>query len=173
MLALLSGGPKLITPPPFTSSQSVTIPLGVSNLVSLIGKGQDGSPQIALPVNGYNKTTTSYYYTASTGQTATLGTSTVFVESDFVPTPETYCDLPTTYPNGDQFYNCYTRVFATGTHTYPPSNGLSTTGFGQTFPGGTGGPASSVTMLNVPVTGGASYSLVIPGGGSITISYYL
>lgn len=50
--------------------------------------------------------------------------------------------------------------------------GANATGFNKTFPGGAGGPASPVTYENVPVTPNASYSLLIPPGGSITITYY-
>lgn len=53
------------------------------------------------------------------------------------------------------------------------SAGANTTGFGYTFAGGAPDtPASPVTYNNVAVTSGASYSLVVPTGGSITITYY-
>lgn len=51
--------------------------------------------------------------------------------------------------------------------------GANTTGFGYTFPGGAAStPATSVQHLNVAVTSGASYPLVVPTGGSIVITYY-
>lgn len=53
-----------------------------------------------------------------------------------------------------------------------PTTGASTTGFGFTFAGGVGGPATPVTYNNVSVTPGVSYNLVIPSGGSIVIQYY-
>jgi hypothetical protein len=54
--------------------------------------------------------------------------------------------------------------------------GTASTGISKTFPGGTyvapdGYPASTTTFTNVTVTPGASYSIVVPSGGSITISY--
>lgn len=52
------------------------------------------------------------------------------------------------------------------------TNGAPTTGFGYTFAGGSGGPATPVTYNNVPITPGATYNLVIPAGGSISIEYY-
>lgn len=52
-----------------------------------------------------------------------------------------------------------------------PTTGSSTTAFGYTFPGGTGGAASPVTYNNVAVTPGASYSIVVPAGGSVSITY--
>lgn len=51
--------------------------------------------------------------------------------------------------------------------------GANTTGFGYTFAGGAPDtPATPVTYNNVAVVSGASYSLVVPTGGSITITYY-
>lgn len=51
--------------------------------------------------------------------------------------------------------------------------GSDTTGFGYTFAGGAADtPATPVTHNNVAVVSGASYSLVVPAGGSITISYF-
>ena len=56
-------------------------------------------------------------------------------------------------------------------------DGTAATGVGKTFPGGsysggTGYPATTTTFTNVAVTPGASYSLSIPSGGQISISYY-
>lgn len=55
---------------------------------------------------------------------------------------------------------------------HPATTGASSTGFGKTFPGGTGGAASTTIFTDVVVTPGASYNLVIPAGGLITITYY-
>ena len=49
--------------------------------------------------------------------------------------------------------------------------GASTTAFGYTFLGGTGGAATPVTYNNVAVTPGGSYSIVVPSGGSVSITY--
>jgi hypothetical protein len=60
------------------------------------------------------------------------------------------------------------------------SAGTATTGFGKTFSGGTltgtipyrtAVPAPTTTFTNVAVTPGASYSIVVPSGGSLTITY--
>lgn len=53
------------------------------------------------------------------------------------------------------------------------TNGLASTGFGYVFPGGNQGPAVPVTYNNVAVTPNTVYSLVVPSGGSITISYFV
>ena len=59
--------------------------------------------------------------------------------------------------------------------------GASSTALGQTFPGGaytgtypngTGYPATTTTFTNVAVTPGASYSIVVPSGGEVTLQYY-
>lgn len=63
-------------------------------------------------------------------------------------------------------------AFCTNLEYYTaPGTGASTTAFGYTFPGGTGGPASPTTYNNIPVTPGASYPIVVPSGGSLTITY--
>lgn len=59
--------------------------------------------------------------------------------------------------------------------------GSASTGFGYTFPGGgytsstpgsgVGYPATPITYNNIAVTPGQTFSLVIPSGGSIAISY--
>lgn len=59
-------------------------------------------------------------------------------------------------------------------------NGTAATGLGKTFPGGTLSgsepyrttvPATTTTFTNVVVTPGATYSIVVPSGGSLTITY--
>jgi hypothetical protein len=55
--------------------------------------------------------------------------------------------------------------------------GSDSSGLGYTFPGGayaggTGYPAVPATYSNIPVTPGASYSIVVPSGGSVSISYF-
>lgn len=59
--------------------------------------------------------------------------------------------------------------------------GTASTALGYTFPGGTytgsypngvGNAAVPATYTNVPVTPGNSYSIVVPSGGQVQISYY-
>jgi hypothetical protein len=52
------------------------------------------------------------------------------------------------------------------------TTGASSTAIGLTFPGGTGGAASTTTYTNTAVTPGNSYSIVVPSGGSVTLQYY-
>lgn len=55
----------------------------------------------------------------------------------------------------------------------PQFDGANTTGFGYTFAGGVGAPATSTTYTNVPVTPGTTYTINSTGDGFITIIYYL
>jgi hypothetical protein len=70
-------------------------------------------------------------------------------------------------------YTYYTRsaiAYQAGYWTY--YSGSNTTGLGYTFNGGaSNSAASSVTYNNVAVTPGATYSLSIPSGGSIQMTY--
>lgn len=51
------------------------------------------------------------------------------------------------------------------------TTGADATGFSKTFPGGVGGAASSVTFNNVGVIANTHYSIVVPSGGQIQITY--
>lgn len=60
--------------------------------------------------------------------------------------------------------------------------GASATALGQTFPGGgysgtypngTGSAASTTTYSNIAVTPNASYPIVVPSGGFVTLEYYV
>jgi hypothetical protein len=62
---------------------------------------------------------------------------------------------------------------------YLGGDGAASTGVGKTFPGGTydfptgiGGAAPTTTFTNVTVTPSSSYSIVVPSGGQIAISFY-
>jgi hypothetical protein len=62
---------------------------------------------------------------------------------------------------------------------YLGGDGASATGVGKTFPGGTynfstgiGGGYPTTNFSNVAVTPSSSYSIVVPSGASISISYY-
>lgn len=52
------------------------------------------------------------------------------------------------------------------------STGASSSALGYTFPGGVEGGAPTLTYNNISVTSGASYSIVVPSGGYVTIQYY-
>lgn len=72
-------------------------------------------------------------------------------------------------PISSNIFNSY--LISADTY-HPGSAGSSTTGFGYTFAGGAADTAATpVTYNNVAVTPGASYSLSIPSGGYIQITY--
>lgn len=50
-----------------------------------------------------------------------------------------------------------------------PYDGVATTAFGYSWPGGTAGPAPTTTYTNIPVTPGTTYTIV--NNGSLTITY--
>lgn len=52
------------------------------------------------------------------------------------------------------------------------TNGTAATAFGKSFPGGIAGPAVTTTFANLPIVGGSAYSIIVPVGGTITITYY-
>lgn len=57
-------------------------------------------------------------------------------------------------------------------YTIPATTGANATAFGKTFPGGVGAPAAVTEFTNIAITPGATYNIVVPAGGSVTISYF-
>ena len=170
MLALASIRRELVTAT-YTSSQSVTIPFGVSRLETLVGEGADGAP--ADPgFLVYDKRFVSYYQKRDGSGVDVVDGGTVFGGGG--EAPANYCDPvqatpdSTAYSSSQQCYEFTERI----TGAAPATTGASATGFGLTFPGGVGGPASPTPFANVTVSSGASYALTIPPGGFITITYY-
>jgi hypothetical protein len=88
----------------------------------------------------------------------------------------TYSESDSTVYSGAEDYHApetqTTTTTTPGTPATDPTTGAPTTAFGRSFPGGTGGAASVTTLTNLIVTPGASYSIVVPTGGSLTITYY-
>jgi len=171
MMALVLGRARqLVTLPPFTASGPVTIPQGVPRLESIIGKGAAGSPG--------GGGTPGYFTDAVTYLIKRNGSGVDEARSTAGPspgsTPASYCDpgvLTPESPTYEGYQTCY-EFRSTSIGGTSPTTGASTTGFGQTFVGGTGGAATARTVNNVAVTPG-TYQLVIPSGGSIIISYYV
>lgn len=180
MMAAMLGGPVLQPPLTYTSSQSVTIPFGVSRLEAVSGQGADGTAAYTGPSTpgrtGWKRITDTTYQRRDGGTDKVVSESDPYYDS---PKPADYCD-PTVETPDSTVYSSYTRCYIHVDYqepdqpgeTYPATTGASSTGFGLTFPGGAGGPATITNFANVAVTGGQSYSLSIPSGGSITITYY-
>lgn len=89
--------------------------------------------------------------------------------------PADYCEPSSTDTNtGNVSSICY-HFFDSSfqQQSNPATTGASTTGFGKTFPGALGNVAPAVTSFqNVAVTPGTGYPIVVPTGGSLTITYY-
>ena len=202
----------------FVSSQSWTAPAGVTSLITLTGKGSDGTAQqdYYTPVTSYAEQFTgtlanapyaswATIYSASNSKYSTLlarvglsGPSSGIDSQRWRVNSSNNWALVTTannlsaYTIGSVTNNTlgspktsgnvvYSTDFGSGAtigwyvavdYYTPATNGTNTTGFSQTFAGGTGGPATPVTYTNVAVTPGSSYTLTIPSGGYITITYY-
>jgi hypothetical protein len=87
---------------------------------------------------------------------------------------QTYSESDSTVYSGSENYHNPEMQTTTipGTPATDPTTGAPTTAFSRSFPGGTGSGASVTTLTNLIVTPGASYSIVVPTGGSLTITYY-
>ena len=177
LMALALGRRRQLVTKTFTANSTVPIPQGVSRLESIIGKGASGDPGTpGTPgQNGYRQTTETTLYRRDGGEPDVVRSSGLIPGS---PVPENYCTERSVGIGESVVYNfrrdCYSYEYAfiPGTET-SPTTGASATGFGQTFVGGYGGAATPREVKNVAVTPGGSYQVVVPAGGSITISYYL
>lgn len=166
LLALIGGGaePKTKT---FLANETWPAPAGVTFLLSAEGKGAPGGSASSRSV--YDRTTNTFYQRRDDGSLDTVFNGTTFGIPGTAPAP--FCDPVVTTPDDPTYVGhrtCY--EFTNRQVATPPTTGASTTGFGKTFPGGTGGPATLTAYTNVPVA--ASNDIVVPAGGSLTISYY-
>lgn len=178
MAALIGASRTRKTLAPITSSTTFVVPYGVSSL-DLTGYGAAGTPGTpGTPgQTGWHEVSITTFQRRDGGTDQTASTfPPVF---DGSPKPDNYCDPTVTYTTDEStVYSSSTTCYSFFTDTQPgtpgtaATTGASTTAFGKTFPGGAGGPASPTSFTNVTVTGGSSYSIVVPAGGSLTISYY-
>lgn len=211
-------------PPPttqtFSSSTTFTTPAGVTNLQSVVGKGQDGTPATA---GTYGP---SIHHSALVARVQGFDDDGGATSARFWSWGSSQADISairdqinvggsgsyTSY-NIDQYNNGYLKFAVTtswtnvspssayttlsagwkttggvlpgdyGTLTVdweelgpftsgtPATTGSNTTGFGKTFTGGVGGTAATTTYTNVAVTASTAYTIVVPSGGYITITY--
>lgn len=156
----------------FTANGTLAIPAGVSS-ANISGYGARGTNATSGSAiirenrtiyatrrdNGVREVVFSDRYTVRyNGQTA-------YCEPiNITPTDPTYSSNQTCYA-----YDLYSE-----TPPEPATRGASATGLGKTFPGSLGNvPQTATSFPNVPVTGGASYNIVVPAGGLVTVTYYL
>lgn len=172
LFALIAGRrPQLVTVP-FTANGVLVVPASV-NAVDMSGFGargtnaSTGSPSI-------NEIRTLYGTRRSTGVREIISESNSrkpFTEQASYCNPENITPSDPIYSSNQ---TCFTYdQFLPGSST-PATRGASATGVGKTFLGSLGNVVQTPTVFtNVAVTPGASYNIVVPTGGSVTISYYV
>lgn len=162
----------------FTVSGNWVVPAGVSTLNSVRGKGSDGKPASGAHdyVAGYNIYKQVITYAEYTdGGSPNSGPQTFAGQGVGTP-PAPYCGERTYWPSSGyiQSITCYSFENATvdqGDYV-DATAGFSSVAFTKTFPAGDVGlPAIPVTFYNVKVIPKSTYSLIVPVGGFVTITY--
>lgn len=156
----------------FTVNTTWKAPSGVS-VVSMLGYGARGQNATAGQSYIY-KTTTLYATRRSDGARVTISSSRNI--ETFTNQSSGYCDPVANTPSDPDYSSnqtCYAYDGYFTSSDNPPTTGASATGLSQTFPGSYGNVAPPMTSkTGVTVVPGQSYSLVIPSGGSISITYF-
>ncbi len=175
MLAL--GGKKPLLPfsQVFTANGTWPCPAGLSmaNISGYGARGTNGSP--ATPY--YYEVTDTYGIRRSDGAQILLNTRRVFRTG--TPPGSGYCDPPvpvspsdSNFPTYSSYIICYGYEGSGVLPAEPPTTGASSRGLGKVMPGSTGNTTPATTTFeNVPVTGSTNYSIVVPSGGRVTISW--
>lgn len=166
----------------FTANATWTAPLTTLSITKATGKGAAGTPASSGSATYREDTTITRYDFASKPSVSVGPTLISRTFWDGKPLPADYCNPPISggdslYPDATSRQKCYYFDKVDESFNNPATTGASATfasgvaGTSRTFPGGSGGPATAVTYDNVPVTPGQAYSIVVPSGGSITITY--
>lgn len=158
----------------FTANATWPAPVTTSSIDTASGKGANGGTTSGGTTTQWRtEYQTIYARRDGTGDDVTYSYS-AWQNGSIPPGYSDYCDPTVSTPNST-VYVSYTKCYnyQEQTITNPPVsyNGASTTAFGKTFPGGVGGPATTTTFTNIAITPGASYSIVVPSGGTLTITY--
>lgn len=157
----------------FTGNASFTVPSSTAQL-DMAGHGSNGTPETTEPGYNYSRRTVESARRRSDGVWIVYQESTSTGWAPAVPSDS--CDA--IISSGDVEYSAYQFCYyytslGAATQTFPAQPGEAVTGFGQSLPGGAPGAAAPTTILpNVTVTPGVTYSIVVPAGGSLTITYY-
>jgi hypothetical protein len=209
-----AGGGGTLQTVTFTTSGTWSAPVGVSNVSTISGYGQDGSASYgsstftfnAAPGFGteapfaqwgdlYSAAVSTQSALASSvgnyGPSSFLGAIGIRVASDnkWGVLYESYDDLsyaiidtvsavfagsgsPQTSGNIAYSGLSFSAWNVSAGYHAPAFVGAASTALGQTFPGGSYGPATTTTYTNVAVTPGNTYTISVASGGSITIQYY-
>lgn len=132
-----------------------------SSRISQVNAGGTGS-YFVVRYDGYPLSAT--YDTAlsqSTFQNAVPGSASLFTSAGW----KTSGAVSTTDSG-------FSLILYTQSYTVDATTGASTSAFSRTFAGGAGGPATVTTFNDVTVTENTPYPVVVPSGGSLTITYY-
>jgi hypothetical protein len=197
MLAVFA--PRILVSQTFTADTTWVAPTSTYQLETLVGQGQAGGLSVSiLAVNVFyvgsgsgngpaandwsnvQPVAAAALSTVNGGGSGSYSALTLFKYADGT---ESIVSTATAYNNA--VAGSAAISYDTGWHTsgpitnsgsaniiYTRSNGADATGFGQTFAGGIGGPATPVSLTNIAIAPGASYPLTVPAGSSITITYY-
>lgn len=160
-----SGSPATLDWGPLYSSAQSAI-AAINSGGSLARTAPNGIPQVYYFINPSDVYIPGANFTGLLNGKTIRGTATLGVTGSPLTSGQVlYSQLSASFTGW--YIDGTMEVFVNGT------NGASTIGFGYTFLGGSGGPAVPVTYNNVVVVPNTSYSLTIPVGGSIVISYYV
>lgn len=169
-LMMGSGRRKQPVPRTFTSNDTFLVPAGVSTVI-MSGYGARGANGTSSQSYIY-ESKTIYATNRSTGVRQAVSSQryiVVFSGQSAYCGPELSTPSDPTYSSNQ---TCYTYDGFFTSPGSPPTTGASATGLGKSFPGSLGNTQQTPTQYtNVPVTGGSNYSIVVPAGGSITITY--
>lgn len=154
----------------FTANEAWPPPPGVIKLTKATGFGAHGK-------NGTSGTVVKQYQISSTSKTiypdGSVHTYPLSTSGNFAGSkPGDYCDPYTTDDFGRKSTVCYHFTDTSYTTGTSATTGASATGFGKVFPGSTGNVDPAVTTFtDIPLTAGQPYNVVVPTGGSITITW--
>lgn len=155
---------------PFDKNGTLVVPAGVSS-VDMSGYGAHGTDGSSGVLPRWMKTNVNVEYMTN-GETRRTYTDQGYVYS----TPGDSCGPRIPVMNGtvDYVQSCTIYQYDPLPFNAPPTTGASATAIGKTFPGSYRNTTPAVTTFkSVPVTGGASYNIVVPADGLVTVTYYL
>ncbi|WP_371763383.1 hypothetical protein [Massilia sp.] len=153
----------------FTGNATWTAPT-TTNRADASGYGARGTSSPITVVQQYTLRTYNHVvHSDGSSSNSTLGNYGPYSGA----APGDYCD-PLSDPDisGNRSQICYDYTDTSYT-TGGTTTGASATAFGKTFPGSTGNVApTTTTFSDIPITPGATYNIVVPAGGTLTITYF-
>lgn len=182
MLMGMMGQPIVIGAPPpplapitFTTSTSWTCPAGVTLLPSVYGHGQDGYAPYTSTDSRFVLETYSYFVY---DDGASFSGYSLVTQKDTTPeeeVPAEFCYPSNPYTVDGHFNRavCYfsgKRTITTSVD-HAGANGAGASAFSLSFPGGAENSAPAMSYSNVSVVPGTVYTITVPSGASITITF--